>query len=220
MNTQPIRILIADDHAMLRDALTHMLSAYEDIAVVGSAGNGREAVELVRQLQPDVAIVDISMPELNGIDATAEIVAVSPQTKVVILSMQGTSEHLYRSLQAGAHGYLLKGSAGKMLIEAVRAVHAGHRYFSEEMTQVLVEDFVQQREHGPLASPLERLSARERQILQMVVEGNSSAEIAGILSLSPKTVETYRSRLMAKLSIKDLPSLVKFAVQHGLTPLS
>lgn len=220
MNTQPIRILIADDHAMLRDALTHMLSVHEDIEVIGSAGNGREAVELVRQLQPDVAIVDISMPELNGIDATAEIAAISPQTKVVILSMQGTSEHLYRSLQAGAHGYLLKGSAGKMLIEAVRSVHAGHRYFSEEMTQVLVEDFVQQREHGPQVSPLERLSARERQILQMVVEGNSSAEIAGILSLSPKTVETYRSRLMAKLSIKDLPSLVKFAVQHGLTPLS
>jgi DNA-binding NarL/FixJ family response regulator len=149
MNTQPIRILIADDHAMLRDALTSMMSVHEDIEVIGSAGNGREAVELVRQLQPDVAIVDISMPELNGIDATAEIAAISPQTKVVILSMQGTSEHLYRSLQAGAHGYLLKGSAGKMLIEAVRAVHAGHRYFSEEMTQMLVEDFVQQREHGP-----------------------------------------------------------------------
>ncbi|HRI56395.1 MAG TPA: response regulator transcription factor [Anaerolineae bacterium] len=220
MSNAPIRVLIADDHAMLRDALTHMLSVHADIAVVGGAGDGREAVELVRQLQPDVAIVDISMPELNGIDAIPEMAAVSPQTRVVILSMQGTSEHLYRSLQAGAHGYLLKGSAGKMLIEAVRAVHAGHRYFSEEMTQVLVDDFVQQRERGPLASPLERLSARERQILQMVVEGKSSAEIADILALSPKTVETYRSRLMTKLGIKDLPGLVKFAVQHGLTPLN
>jgi len=220
MSNAPIRVLLADDHAMLRDALSHMLSAHVDIEVVGGAGNGREAVEMVRQLRPDVAIVDISMPELNGIDATLEIAAISPQTRVVILSMQGTSEHLYRSLQAGAYGYLLKGSAGKMLIEAVRAVHAGHRYFSEEMTQVLVEDFVQQRDRGPLSSPLERLSARERQILQMVVEGKSSAEIAEILSLSPKTVETYRSRLMAKLGIKDLPSLVKFAVQHGLTPLN
>lgn len=220
MSNAPIRVLIADDHAMLRDALTHMLAVHADIAVVGGAGNGREAVELVRQLQPDVAIVDISMPELNGIDAIPEMAAASPQTRVVILSMQGTSEHLYRSLQAGAHGYLLKGSAGKMLIEAVRAVHAGHRYFSEEMTQVLVDDFVQQRERGPLASPLERLSARERQILQMVVEGKSSAEIADILALSPKTVETYRSRLMTKLGIKDLPGLVKFAVQHGLTPLN
>ncbi len=220
MSNTPIRVLIADDHAMLRDALTHMLSVHADIAVVGGAGDGREAVELARLLQPDVAIVDISMPELNGIDAIPEMAAVSPQTRVVILSMQGTSEHLYRSLQAGAHGYLLKGSAGKMLIEAVRAVHGGHRYFSEEMTQVLVDDFVQQRERGPLASPLERLSTRERQILQMVVEGKSSAEIADILALSPKTVETYRSRLMTKLGIKDLPGLVKFAVQHGLTPLN
>ncbi len=215
-----IRVIIADDHAMLRDALTHMLSGYPDIAVVGGAGNGREAVELVRQLQPDVAIIDISMPELNGIDATLQIAAIAPQTRVVILSMQGTSEHLYRSLQAGAHGYLLKGSAGQMLIEAVRAVHAGHRYFSEEMTQLLVDDFVQQRDRGPVASPLERLSAREREILQMVVEGRSSVEIADMLALSPKTVETYRSRLMAKLGIKDLPTLVKFAVQHGLTPLT
>ena len=215
-----IRVIIADDHAMLRDALTHMLSGYPDIAVVGGAGNGREAVELVRQLQPDVAIIDISMPELHGIDATLQIAAIAPQTRVVILSMQGTSEHLYRSLQAGAHGYLLKGSAGQMLIEAVRAVHAGHRYFSEEMTQLLVDDFVQQRDRGPVASPLERLSAREREILQMVVEGRSSVEIADMLALSPKTVETYRSRLMAKLGIKDLPTLVKFAVQHGLTPLT
>lgn len=219
MSTQ-IRVIIADDHAMLRDALTHMLSGHPDIAVVGGAGNGREAVELVRQLQPDVAIIDISMPELNGIDAALQIAAIAPQTRVVILSMQGTSEHLYRSLQAGAHGYLLKGSAGQMLIEAVRAVHAGHRYFSEEMTQLLVEDFVQQRDRSPVASPLERLSAREREILQMVVEGKSSTEIAEVLSLSPKTVETYRSRLMAKLGIKDLPNLVKFAVQHGLTPLT
>lgn len=215
-----ISVILADDHAMLRDALAHMLSGYPDIDVIGAASNGREAVELVRQLQPDVAIIDISMPELNGIDATLQIADSAPQTRVVILSMQGSSEHLYRSLQAGAHGYLLKGSAGKMLVEAVRAVYAGHRYFSEEITQVLVEDFVQQREHGPLASPLERLSARERQILQLVVEGNSSAEIAETLCLSPKTVETYRSRLMAKLGIKDLPSLVKFAVQHGLTPLN
>jgi DNA-binding NarL/FixJ family response regulator len=217
---QQIRVLIADDHAMVRDALSHMLGAQPDIVVVGGAGNGREAVELVRQLQPDVAIVDISMPELNGIDAAVQMAEVSSHTRVIILSMQGTSEHLYRSLQAGAYGYLLKGSAGKMLVEAVRTVHAGNRYFSEEMTQMLVEDFVQQHEKGPKSSPLERLSAREREILQLVVEGKSSAEIAALLSLSPKTVETYRSRLMGKLGLKDLPSLVKFAVQHGLTPLN
>ncbi len=215
-----IRVLLADDHAMLRDALSLMLGAQSDIEVVGGASNGREAVEAVRMLQPDVAIVDISMPELNGIDAALQMAEVSPHTRVIILSMQGTSEHLYRSLQAGAYGYLLKGSAGKMLVEAVRAVHAGNRYFSEEMTHMLIDDFIQQRERGTQGSPLERLSAREREILQMVVEGKSSTEIGDLLALSPKTVETYRSRLMGKLGIKDLPSLVKFAVQHGLTPLS
>lgn len=217
---QQIRVLIADDHTMLRDALSHLLGAQPDMIVVGGAGNGREAVEAVRALQPDVAIVDISMPELNGIDAALQMAEAAPHTRVIILSMQGTSEHLYRALQAGAYGYLLKGSAGKMLVEAVRAVHAGNRYFSEEMTHMLIEDFVLQRERGTHGSPLERLSAREREILQLVVEGKSSAEIGALLALSPKTVETYRSRLMNKLGIRDLPSLVKFAVQHGLTPLS
>jgi DNA-binding NarL/FixJ family response regulator len=218
--SKEIRVLIADDHTMVRDALAYMLSAQPDIVVVGGADDGRQAVELVQQLRPDIVIMDIWMPELNGIDATLQIVENAPNTRVIILSMQGTSEHLYRSLQAGAYGYLLKGSAGKMLVEAVRAVHAGNRFFSEEMTHMLVEDFVQQHQRGPQSSPLERLSAREREILQMVVEGKSSSEIAEILSLSPKTVETYRSRMMTKLGIKDLPSLVKFAVQHGLTPLT
>lgn len=217
--SQTIRILIADDHTILRDSLTFMLDAQPDMEVVGGAQDGREAVEMACRLLPDVVVMDISMPKLNGIEATLQIAELCPQARTIILSMLGTSEHLYRSLQAGAAGYLLKGSAGQMLIEAVRAVHAGHRYFSEEMTQVLVDDYVQQRERGPLVSPLERLSPREREILQMVVEGRSSAEIAEVLALSPKTVETYRSRLMSKLGIKDVPSLVKFAVQHGLTPL-
>lgn len=218
MNKQ-IRIFIADDHAVVRDGLVYILTAQPDMTVVGEAGNGRDAVTLVRQIQPDVVIMDISMPELNGIDATQQIVESTPQTRVIILSMQGTAEHLYRSLQAGAQGYILKDSAGRVLVEAVRAVHAGNRYFSDDMTRLLVEDYLQQRETGPQSSPLDRLSRREREILQLVVEGKSSAEIAEVLALSPKTVETYRSRLMGKLGIKDMPGLVKFAVQHGLTPL-
>ena len=217
---QLIRVFIADDHAVVRDGLAHIVDAQPDMEVVGGAGNGREAVALVRHLRPDVVIMDISMPELNGIDATAQISESVPEARVVILSMMGTAEHLYRSLQAGAQGYLLKDSAGPVLVEAVRAVYAGNRYFSDEMTRLLVEDYVQQRQSGPQTSPLDRLSRREREILQLVVEGKSSAEIAETLSLSPKTVETYRSRLMSKLGIKDLPGLVKFALQHGLTPLS
>lgn len=217
--SQTIRVLIADDHTILRDSLSFMLDAQPDMEVVGGASTGREAVEMACRLLPDVVIMDISMPELNGIEAAVQIHELCPQARTIILSMQGTSEHLYRSLQAGASGYLLKDAAGKMLVEAVRAVHAGNRYFSEEMTQLLVEEFVQRSNRGPMSSPLERLSAREREIMQMVVEGKSSAEIAALLSLSPKTIETYRSRLMNKLGIKDVPGLVKFAVQHGVTPL-
>lgn len=219
MSTQ-IRVFIADDHAIVRDGLAYILAAQPDMVVVGGAGNGREAVAQVQQLQPDVVIMDISMPELNGIDATLQITETLPETRVIILSMQGTAEHLYRSLQAGAQGYILKDSAGKVLVEAVRVVYAGNRYFSDDMTRLLVEDYLQQRETGPQSSPLDRLSRREREILQLVVEGKSSAEIAEVLTLSPKTIETYRSRLMAKLGIKDVPGLVKFAVQHGLTSLS
>lgn len=214
-----IRVLIADDHTILRDSLSFMLGAQPDIEVVGGASTGREAVEMACRLLPDVVIMDISMPELNGIEATVQIAELCPQARIIILSMQGTSEHLYRALQAGAFGYLLKDSAGKMLVEAVRAVHAGNRYFSEDMTHLLVHEFMQQRVRGAMSSPLERLSAREREVLQLVVEGKSSTEIAEQLALSPKTVDTYRSRLMSKLGIKDMPGLVKFAVQHGLTPL-
>ena len=214
-----IRVFIADDHAVVRDGLCYLLEAQSDLTVVGDAGNGREAVALVKQLKPDVVLMDISMPELNGIDATRQIIQAVPATNVIILSMQGTAEYVFRALQAGAHGYLLKDSAGKVVVEAVRAVYGGSRYFSDEITSTLVTDYLQQRQGGPEKSPVERLSGREREILQLVVEGKSSAEIGRTLSLSPKTVETYRSRLMEKLGIKDLPSLVKFAVQHGLTTL-
>lgn len=214
-----IRVLIADDHAVVRDGLCYLLEAQPDLSVVGDAANGREAVARTIQLKPDVVLMDISMPELNGIDATAQIIQAVPETSVIILSMQGTREQIFRALQAGAQGYVLKDSAGRVVVEAVRAVHGGSRYFSDDIMSTLVTDYMQQRQDEPAKSPLERLSEREREILIFVVEGKSSVEIGEILSLSPKTVETYRSRLMQKLGLKDLPSLVKFAVQHGLTSL-
>jgi DNA-binding NarL/FixJ family response regulator len=214
-----IRVFIADDHAVLRDGLSFLLQAQPDLCVIGDAATGHEAVALVKQMKPDVVLMDISMPGLNGIDATALITQAVPETRVIILSMQGTREHIFRALQAGAQGYVLKDSAGKIVAEAVRAVHSGSRYFSDEIMSTLVADYMQQRQDEPAKSPLERLSEREHEILLFVVEGKSSAEIGEILSLSPKTVETYRSRLMQKLGLKDLPSLVKFAVQHGLTTL-
>jgi len=214
-----ITVFLADDHAVVRDGLRYMLEAQSDIKVVGDAANGRDAVRQVGQLCPDVVIADIAMPELNGIAAAGEISEICPCSQVIILSMHSTTEHVFRALQAGARGYLLKESAGIEVVKAVRAVHAGRRYLSDRISEQLVDDYVNQRQAAQAKSPLARLSPRERQVLQLVVEGRSSVEIAEMLFLSPKTVDTYRSRLMRKLSISDLPSLVKFAIQHGLTPL-
>lgn len=214
-----ITVLLADDHTIVRDGLRYLLEAQPDIEVVGDAADGREAVVLATKLKPDVAIVDITMPELNGIDATLQMRQVCPSTEVIILSMHANTRHVARALQAGAHGYLIKESAGTEVIEAVRAVHAGHRYLSQLISDALVDDYVFQCSIMENRGSLELLSAREREVLQFVVEGKSSAEIASILNLSPKTVESYRSRLMQKLDINDIPSLVKYAIQQGLTPL-
>jgi DNA-binding NarL/FixJ family response regulator len=214
-----ITVFVADDHAVVRDGLRALLEAQPDIRVIGDAADGREAVGQVARLGPDVAVIDIAMPELNGIEAAQGIGEVCPSTQIIILSMHSTTEHIFRALQAGARGYLLKESAGIEVVNAVRAVHAGHRYLSQKISDRLIDDYVRQRQAAEARSPLARLSSREREVLQLVVEGKSSAEIADTLSLSVKTVETYRSRLMLKLDISDLPGLVKFAVQHGLTPI-
>lgn len=214
----PIRVLLADDHAVVRDGLRYLLEAQGDIAVVGGAANGRLAVQQAQQLVPDVVVMDIAMPELNGIDAARQIREVSPATRIIILSMHSTPEHIRHALQAGAQGYLLKESAGTEVAQAVRAVHAGRRYLSQKITETVIGDYVLQRAADPVEDLLARLSAREREILQLVAEGRTSAQIANILHLSPKSVETYRSRLMRKLGIGDVAGLVKFAIQHGLTP--
>ena len=214
-----IRVFLTDDHAVVRDGLRSLLEAQSDITVVGDAASGRETVRQVQQLRPDVVLMDIAMPDMNGIDATQAIHEICPATQVVILSMYSTSEHIFRAFQAGARGYLLKESAGKEVVDAVRAAHSGSRYLSHGITETVLDEYMRQHQVNLEKSPLERLSSREREVLQLVVEGRTSVEIAGILSLSPKTVETYRSRLMEKLEITDIPTLVKFAIQHGLTRL-
>ncbi len=214
-----IRVFLADDHTVLRDGLCMLLEAQEDIVVVGGAGDGREAVLQIRELKPDVVIMDIVMPDLNGIEAARQISDASLDTRVIILSMHVTAEHVFRALWAGALGYVLKESAGSEVVKAVRAVSQGRRYLSPSVEEVLVEDYLHHREQAEAVSPLEKLSDREREVLQLVVEGKSTTDIAKILFLSPETVKTYRSRMMQKLNISDLPSLVKFAIQHDLTPL-
>ncbi len=212
-----ITVLLADDHAVLRDGLRLILEKSGDIRVAGEAADGREAVRAAQSLRPDVVIMDVAMPGLNGIDAAEQLHTLCPRCRVVILSMHGTSEHVYRAFKAGARGYLLKGSAGQEVIQAVRAVHCGNRYVSPQVADLVVEDYIRAPRLEP--APLEQLTGREREILQLVAEGKTSQEIAALLFLSPKTVETYRSRLMGKLGIEDLAGLVKFAIRSGLISL-
>ncbi len=212
-----ITVFLADDHRMVREGFRLLLETQPDIKVVGEAGSGLDAVRQIVKLLPDVALMDIAMPELNGIEATQQISETCPSTKVIILSMYSTSQHISRAFKAGARGYILKESAGDDAIKAVRMVHGGKLFLCSEISEVVVGDYIQKCEARETDDPLSRLSSREREILQLLVEGKSNSRIAELLFLSPKTIETYRSHLMQKLGISDLPSLVKFAIQHGIT---
>jgi DNA-binding NarL/FixJ family response regulator len=214
-----IAVFIADDHTVVRDGLRLLIETQSDMKVVSEASNGREAARQVLRTSPDVVIMDLAMPELNGVEATRQIRENCPATKVIILSMHSSSEHIFQALKAGAHGYLLKESAGMEVISAIRVVHSGKRYLSEKIGDQMIDEYIHNREIVETGSPLSKLSTREREILQLVVEGKSSADIGRTLFISPKTVETYRSRLMHKLGISDLAGLIKFAIQHGITTL-
>jgi DNA-binding NarL/FixJ family response regulator len=208
-----IRVLIVDDHVVMAEGLRHLLEAQPDLVVVGCVTDGREALRRVVELRPDVVMMDIAMPELNGIEATRLIGQRAPETQVVILSMHSNQEYVLRALQAGARGYVLKKNAADEVLTAIRAVHAGRRFLSQQIAEGVIDDYLR----NGTGSPLDALSSRERQVMQLLVESKATAVIAESLSLSPKTVETYRSRIMQKLCIEDMPSLVKFAIQHGLT---
>jgi len=210
-----IRVLLADDHALVRYGLRVLLEM-SGVEVIGEADEGREMLRLARELKPDVVILDVTMPGLNGIDAAEMLREQCPRTRIVILSMHSGSEYVHRAFAAGASAYLMKGSASDEVLAAVQAVHAGGQYLSRELVPVNRDDLPGAGKPGPLES----LSVRERQVLQLVVEGHSSSEIAAIVHLSSKSVDTYRSRLMKKLGVSDVTALVKFAVRNGLTPSS
>ncbi len=210
-----IKILIADDHAVVAEGLKHLVEAQSDLQVVGTAGDGREAVRLAKETSPDVVLMDLSMPELNGADAARAILGEWPECKVIVLSMYAEREYVRRALKAGATGYVVKRSAAKELVDAIRAVHAGQRYLSPRVADVVIDDYAGDGK----ADLLEKLSAREREVLQLLAEGRTGAEIAQRLALSQKTVETYRARLVEKLGIRDVAGLVKFAIQRGLVSL-
>lgn len=210
------RVMVVDDHAVLRDGLKLLLNQSPGLRVTAEASSGTEALELLAKAAVDIAIVDLSMPEMNGIELTQQIRTRWPDTQVVILSMHGSPEFVHRALRAGAVGYVLKESAASELLEAVKAALAKVRYLSPALRENLIDHMLGQN----TLSPLERLSARERQVLQYLVEGHTSRAIGEQLSLSPKSVETYRRRLMEKLGINDIPQLVRFAIEQGLTKIS
>lgn len=211
-----IKVFIADDHAIVRDGLRALLEVNPEIEVIGDAGDGVQAIGQVRRLVPDVIIMDISMPGIDGISAAQQILADRPEVRIIFLSMTGTPDHVFRALQAGASGYLLKESAGREVMEAILAVYDGDIYLSQPVSTSLISDYLLHRQQTTPKSVLDQLSPREHEILKLVVNGKTSAEIAGLLFLSPKTVESYRSRMMRKLGIHDLQGLMKFAIQEGL----
>jgi DNA-binding NarL/FixJ family response regulator len=211
-----IRILIADDHGVVAEGLRFVVEAQADMEVIDCVQDSREAVRRAIETQPDVVLIDHAMPELNGAEATHLIRERCPDTHVIVLSMYSNRVHVLGALQAGATGYVVKKSAAKEVVDAIRAVHKGGRYLSKELADSVIDQVVQK---SPPEDALKRLSSRERQVLQMLAEGHAVAAIADTLSLSPKTVETYRARMMEKLGIQDFATLVKFAIQHGITSL-
>jgi DNA-binding NarL/FixJ family response regulator len=211
-----IRVLIADDHGVVAEGLRYLIEAQPDMEVIGCVPDGREAVRSAVENRPDIVLMDNAMPELNGTEATHLICEREPGIRVIMLSMYSDPVHVCRALQAGATGYVVKKSAAKEVVDAIRAVHGGRRYLSKPLADSVIDQFVTR---SASLDPVERLSSRERQVLQMLAEGRSVVEIASKLSLSPKTVETYRARMMDKLEIHDLASLVKFAIQHGIATI-
>jgi len=212
------RILLADDHKMFRDAVRPLLERTPGMTIVGEAGDGLDAVRLAAELQPDVIVMDISMPGLNGIEAARQILAAAPRIRVIILSMHADRRFVTETLKAGAAGYLLKDGPISELVEAIRTVAAGGTFLSRPIQEVVVQDYVglARRADG---SAFSVLSPREREVLQLVAEGRSTKEIADRLSISAKTVETHRRQVMDKLGLRSVAELTKYAVREGLTPL-
>jgi two-component system, NarL family, response regulator NreC len=211
-----IRVLLADDHGIVRKGLRSTIESEPGYEVVAEAANGREAVRLAQQLKPDIAIMDIAMPQLNGIDATEQIMKLSPNTKVLVLSMHADESYVIRVLAVQARGYLLKDSAEVDLLPALRCVLQGRPYFSPKVTQVLLEDYMRYLRQRGLQDTYDLLTAREKQVLQLLAEGNSNKDVANLLNLGLSTVDTHRTNLMQKLNLHSTAELVLYAVRKRI----
>ncbi|MEO8129032.1 MAG: response regulator transcription factor [Bryobacteraceae bacterium] len=211
-----ISIILADDHAVMRRGLRLILEQREDFKVLGEASDGREVVALAESLKPDVAVLDITMPNLNGIEAARQIQAKQPSVAIVVLSMHADEGYVLRALKAGARGYLLKESPESDFIQAVRSVSEGKSFFSPVVSRMLVEDYVRQLQDKDIEDSYELLTSREREILQLIAEGKSNKDVANMLNLSLYTVETHRSNILEKLNLHSVPELILYAVRKGV----
>jgi two-component system response regulator NreC len=211
-----IRILLADDHTLIRGGLRLIIEQHADLSVVGEAEDGRQAVALAASLKPDVAVLDIGMPNLNGIEAAKQITQSDSGTAVVVLSMHRDETYILRALKAGVRGYLLKDSAESDLVRAIRSVAERKSFFSPAVSKVLLDDYMQKLKRTGAEDSYDLLTPREREILQLVAEGKANKEVAAVLNLSVHTVETHRSNIMEKLKLKSLPDLILYAVRKGI----
>lgn len=212
----PIRILLADDHTVVRDGLRALIERQPDMTVVAEAEDGRDSVRLAEEQSPDVVVMDIAMPNMNGIEATRRILAANPGTSVVILSMHQDESYVLRSLKAGAKGYLLKDSLRADIVDAIRMVSQGRSFFTRKISQILQEDYMGQLQRRGLEDSYDLLTDREREILQLVAEGKTNKEAAGVLNISPTTVETHRTHILQKLGLHSVPDLILYAVRKGI----
>jgi two-component system response regulator NreC len=212
----PIRILLADDHAMVRDGLRALLAPQPDLLVVAEAADGRECVQLAEEHSPDVVMMDVAMPKMNGMEATRRILAANPSTAVVILSMHQDESYVLQSLKAGAKGYLLKDSPREDVLEAIRSAANGRAFLSRKVSRMLQEDYMEQLQLKGLDDSYELLTDREREILQLLAEGRANKEVASFLNISPTTVETHRGHILRKLSLHGTADLILYAVRKRI----
>lgn len=212
----PIRIVLADDHTIIRSGLRLLLDQQADFKVVAEASDGREAVDQISKLHPEVAVLDIGMPQLNGIEATRQIATEEPETKVVILSMHSDEGYVLRALKAGARAYILKNSAEADLIRAVRTVAEGKSFFSPVISKMLLEDYVRQIRDKHVEDSYDLLTPREREVLQLLAEGRTNKEVANLLHLSVYTVDAHRGNILQKLNLHGVPEMILYAVRKGI----
>lgn len=210
------RILLADDHGVVRKGLRFLLESEPDLEVVGEAADGHEAIEMAERLEPNVIVMDIGMPRLNGIDATTQIVRARPQTAVIILSMHSDETYLVRTLSAGARGYLLKDSAEEDLVRAIRSVSQGRPFFSPAISRALLDDYVRRLQQSGVTDSYELLTDREKEVLQLLAQGKTNKDVAALLDVSPYTVETHRTHIMQKLNLHNTAEIVLYAVRKKI----